>query len=71
MDAGEHFAGTDKIYINENLTRYREDLFDKVRKYKKGKHWHSSWSINGKLLVKKISNGKPVRIYCAEDLEKE
>ena len=70
MDAGEHFAGPGKIYINENLTRYRKDLFAKVRKYKKDKHWHSSWSIDGRLFVKKISNGKPLRMYCAEDLEK-
>ena len=70
MDPGEHFGGTEKIYINENLTRYRRDLFAKVRKYKRDDHWHSSWSIDGKLFIKKTQNGKPVRIYCAEDLEK-
>ena len=71
IELGEHFAGTDKIYINENLTRYRKDLFAKVRKHKKDKQWHSSWSIDGKLFIKKTQNGKPVRIHCVEDLEKQ
>ena len=71
IELGEHFAGTDKIYINENLTRYRKDLFAKVRKHKKDKQWHSSWSIDGKLFIKKTQKGKPVRIHCVEDLEKQ
>ena len=71
IDPGECFEGREKIYINENLTRYRRDLFAKARRQKKkDKHWHSAWSIDGKLFIKKTQNGKPIRINCLEDLEK-
>ena len=35
IDPGECFEGREKIYINENLTRYRRDLFAKARRQKK------------------------------------
>lgn len=56
------------IFINENLTDYRRELFWKANKLKKDNMITSIWTIDGKLFVKTSPNGAPVRIYDEEDL---
>ena len=43
------FPGADIVYINENLTRRRRELFNKVWKTKKLNHRHSVWTVDGSL----------------------
>ena len=65
-----YFHNTEAVYINENLTNYRRDLFAKVRKFKKNNNWHSAWTMDGKIFIKKKSQSDQVkRIYEAEDLK--
>ncbi|KAL9963889.1 hypothetical protein ACROYT_G027444 [Oculina patagonica] len=63
------FPGADVVYINENLTRRRRDLFNKVWKAKKLNHWHSVWTVDGKVFFKISVDDAPERIYSLEDLD--
>ena len=57
------------IFINENLTSYRRELFWKTTKLKKDNMITSSWTMDGKIFVKTSPSGAPVRIYNEEDLK--
>ena len=63
------FPGADIVYINENLTRRRRELFNKVWKTKKLNHWHSVWTVDGKVFFKISVDDAPERIYSLEDLD--
>ena len=58
-----------RIFINENLTNYRRELFWKANKMKKDNMITSTWTMDGKIFVKTSPSGAPVRIYCVEDLD--
>ena len=58
-----------RIYINENLTDYRRELFWKANQKKKDNMIISAWTIDGKLFVKTSPDGAPIRIYGEEDLQ--
>ncbi|XP_078357184.1 uncharacterized protein LOC144642060 [Oculina patagonica] len=64
------FNGGGIVYINENLTRMRRELFAKVWKRKKSEHWHSAWTTDGKIFVKIEATDYPIRIYNNEDLDR-
>ena len=70
IDIGQYFPGAEKIFINENLTKLRRGLFADIRKKKRQKEWHSTWTIDGKLFIKKELTGKPIRIFNKQDLDK-
>ena len=53
VSLSNYFHNTEAVYINENLTNYRRDLFAKVRKFKKNNNWHSAWTMDGKIFIKK------------------
>ena len=69
VSLNNYFRNTDAVYINENLTTYRRDLFAKVRKVKKDQKWQSAWTVDGKMFVKKSLGDQAIRIYEAEDLK--
>lgn len=58
-----------RIFINENLTNYRRELFWKANKMKKDNMITSTWTMDGKIFVKTSPSGAPVRIYRIEDLD--
>ena len=62
------FNNTDAVYINENLTNYRRDLFAKARKFKKDHNWQNAWTVDGKIFIRKSQSDPAIRIYNAEDL---
>lgn len=64
------FPGAGIVYINENLTRMRRELFAKVWRRKKSEKWHSAWTIDGKIFMKTSLTDQPVRIYSQEDLDR-
>ena len=70
QNMGHIFQGADMVYINENLTRRRRELFANVWKRKKAEQWHSTWAIDGKIFMKLSLGDQPVRIYSQEDLDK-
>ena len=58
----------DKIYINEDLTKMRSNLFWKARQRKKDGKLSDCWTYDGNILVK-TSNGKIVRIDDEKHLQ--
>ncbi len=50
------------VYINEQLTEYRANLFFAARKLMKKKKLHSTWSQRGNILVRKTESDKPIHI---------
>ena len=56
--------------MNENLTYLRRNLFAKVRKFKKDNHWHSAWTLDGKIFIKKSQEEQPKIIDTEGDLTK-
>ena len=69
VSLNNYFHGAEAAYINENLTNYRRELFAKVRKFKKINNWHSAWTIDGKIFVRKSQNDQVYRVYKVEDLD--
>ena len=61
--------GPDKIYINENLTSWRAELFREVRKVKKKYHNGKAWTVDGKIFFKPELAAKAKRIDSYEDLK--
>ena len=41
-DLSKTFPNTDRIYINENLTAQRHELFIEVRESQRERNWHSA-----------------------------
>ena len=58
-----------RIFINENLTNYRRELFWKANKLKKDNIITSTWTMDEKIFVKTSPSGAPVRIHCDEDFD--
>lgn len=67
---GEKLNGAKKVYINENLTSQRRKLFAEVRKRAKQYNWHSAWTLDGKVFLRKEKGGKVHKILQEADLEK-
>ena len=65
VSLSKYFHNTEAFYINEN---YRRDLFAKVRKFKKN-NWHSAWTMDGKIFIKKSQSDQVKRKYEAEVLK--
>ena len=69
QNVSQIFQDAGIVYINENLTRMRRQLFAKVWKRKKSEQWHSAWTMDGKIFMKLSLGDHPVRIYSQEDLD--
>ena len=68
VSLSNYYHNTEAVYINENLTNYRRELFAKVRKFKKNNNWHSACTIDGKIFVRKSQSDQVQRVYEANDL---
>ena len=62
-------VGQGRIFINENLTTFREDLLKKASDKRKDGIVFSVWSLDRKIFVKTSPEGDPIRIYEQSDLE--
>ncbi|KAL1446397.1 hypothetical protein WDU94_003576 [Cyamophila willieti] len=56
------------IYLNECLTPYYAKLFTEAKKVKKDKNYAFLWVRDGKILLKKTEQSKPMRLMTMEDL---
>ena len=61
--------GPGKIYINENLTEWRAELFKEVRKVRRKYNNGKAWTIDGKIFFKPELTAKALRIDSYEDLK--
>ena len=62
-------VGAEKVFINENLTAWRAELFKEARKLKKKYRNGKTWTIDGKIFLKTDITAKVVRIDSHEDLK--
>ncbi len=56
------------IYINEDLTLHRSQLFHDARKLVKQRRLHSTWTQHGNIMVKKKEEDNPLAVYDHEGL---
>ena len=62
--------GADRIYINENLTALRSQLFKKVRDKKGSQNWRI-WTLDGTIYVKTDpESSSAIQIKCEADLSR-
>ncbi|KAJ8318403.1 hypothetical protein KUTeg_003494 [Tegillarca granosa] len=55
------------VYINEDLTKARSNLYNAARTYVKNKHCHKCWTWDGKVFVTDTKDRK-IRIDSLKDL---
>ncbi len=58
------------VFINEQLTEHRANLFYAARKLVKSNKIHSAWSQRGNILVRKEEGDKPRQVSTHEQLTK-
>ena len=59
-----------RVYINENLTKYRASLFKKARQLVKDKKIQASWVYKGNILIRHTANDPPEKITHEDNLQK-
>ena len=59
-----------KIFIAENLTKYRYDLLRQLNGMKKINKVHSFWTHDGSILVKEMENSKDKMIKHQSNADK-
>lgn len=64
------FGYATNIYINENLTQRRGKLFKEVRGVVKERKFYGSWTIDGKIFLKRESDDYPMQIKDFDDIKK-
>ena len=60
--------GTEKIYVNENLTQLRKKLFWQTKVKAKKMNCKYYWSMNGSIYIKKSDNSETLSVKSSEDL---
>ena len=63
------FWETDKIYMNEALTRSQRSLFYKARQTKSQTKWRYVWTYHGQVFMRKTVNDDPVKIASEKELD--
>ena len=61
--------GTEKIFINENLTQTHKKLFGQTKQKAKKEEWKYYWTVNGNIFVKKHDNTNALLIKNVQDLQ--
>jgi len=59
---------TQKIYINEDLTKNTAELYRRVRQLVKQKRLFRCWTAGGVVFVKKTAEGQPMKLSVSSDL---
>ncbi len=63
-----HAAGASNIYLNDRLTKYRQNLLFAARKLVKDKKLFSAWSQRGNVLVRKTDKSKILQVHDHNEL---
>ncbi|KAL1446617.1 hypothetical protein WDU94_012205 [Cyamophila willieti] len=63
-------ADETNIYINESLTPYNAKLYAEAKKIKREKNYAFIWVRDGKILLKKTEQSRPMRLMAMDDLGK-
>ena len=60
--------GTQRIFINENLTYHRQQLFWKTKQKAKNAGYRFFWTTNGNIFLRKTENSEATQIKSENDL---
>ena len=60
----------EKIFLNENLTAYRQKMMRKAAKKKRDRNIQKVWSIDGKIFIKRSPISDPNRVSSVEGILK-
>ena len=60
--------GTPKIFLNDRLTKHRQNLLFAARKLVKDKRLFAAWSQSGNILVRKTEKSKILQVQDHKDL---
>ncbi|KAL3288008.1 hypothetical protein HHI36_002460, partial [Cryptolaemus montrouzieri] len=63
------FFGENVIYFNEDLSQTKQELYSRVRKFKKDKNYDFAWIKNENIYVKKNESSRPILIKHETVLE--
>ena len=61
-------TGTEKIYVNENLTQLRKKLFRQTKVKAKRMNYKCYWSMHGNIYIKKSDDSETLSVKSSEDL---
>ena len=61
--------GTEKMFINENLTKTRKKLFWQTKQKAKKEEWKYYWTVNDNIFVKKHDEANAELIKNVQDLQ--
>ena len=70
VDNREKF-GVERVFINENLTSRRALLYSKVRKKVKDNSVWNTWTMDGKIFLRKSPMGRPIHIKAEDNINKQ
>lgn len=59
----------DKIFITEDLTRYRQNIVKKLSARKRARDIHSFWTYDGRVFAKKIHDGDKILIKTPDEVD--
>ncbi|XP_008483015.1 uncharacterized protein LOC103519703 [Diaphorina citri] len=68
LDLTKNATDVQPVYVNEQLTPQRKELFFKAMQIKREKKYLFLWVQEGKILLKKNENSRVVRIESIEDM---
>lgn len=63
------FGGTNRIYLNDDLTLQNQKLLKKTAEFKNTHKFHSVYTRSGKIFLKKTKTDAPIRICGESDLK--
>ena len=61
--------GNQRIFVNENLTRYRGEMMKLAIKKRKDEKILSTWSIDGKIFIKTSPAGRPRQMFSIGEIK--
>ena len=56
------------FFVNENLTAYGKNIVSEANQRRQDGTLLSVWTLNGKIFVKTLPDGSPVRVFSEDDL---
>lgn len=61
---------SDKIFITEDLTRYRQSIVSKLIEAKKRKSILSFWTFDGRIYIKMEQNGEKLEVTSLDEINR-
>lgn len=61
-------AAGDRIFLQENLTSYRKKILNCANEMRRDGVLQNVWTLDGKMYVKTLPEGRPIKINDLEDL---